>query len=103
MRFIHFAVFDSKFLSLHYYLVDYMVCLVFGFLGFRLMRVTPDGHPLRLDQRAHRPPALAPPRPYGNGGNAKIRVTFPRVCGLNRVKEAVRKTRRRASQVFTQG
>ena len=39
VRFIHYAVFDSKFLSLHYYLVDAAVCLGFGFLGFRLMRV----------------------------------------------------------------
>ncbi len=39
VRFIHFAVFDSKFLSLHYYLVDFAVCLGFGFLGFRLTRV----------------------------------------------------------------
>ncbi len=39
VRFIHFAVFDSKFLSLHYYLVDYAVCLGFGYFGFRLMRV----------------------------------------------------------------
>ena len=40
MRFLHFALFDGKFLSLHYYLVDYAVCLGFGLLGFRLMRVT---------------------------------------------------------------
>jgi len=40
VRFIHFALFDSKFLSLHYYLVDYAVCLGAGLLGFRLMRVT---------------------------------------------------------------
>ena len=40
MRFIHFALFDGKFLSLHYYLVDYAVCLTFGLLGFRLTRVT---------------------------------------------------------------
>ena len=39
VRFLHFALFDSKFLSLHYYLVDYTVCLAFGLLGFRLMRV----------------------------------------------------------------
>jgi hypothetical protein len=39
VRFIHFALFDAKFLSLHYYLVDYAVCLGFGLLGFRLMRV----------------------------------------------------------------
>jgi hypothetical protein len=40
VRFIHFAVFDSKLLSLHYYLVDAAVCLLFGWLGFRLMRAT---------------------------------------------------------------
>jgi hypothetical protein len=39
VRFFHFALFDSKLLSLHYYLVDYGVCLGFGLLGFRLMRV----------------------------------------------------------------
>jgi hypothetical protein len=39
VRFIHFALFQSKLLSLHYYLVDFAVCLIFGLLGFRLMRV----------------------------------------------------------------
>ena len=39
IRFLHYALFESAFLSLHYYLVDYAVCLVFGLLGFRLMRV----------------------------------------------------------------
>jgi hypothetical protein len=39
VRFIHFALFNSKLLSLHYYLVDYAVCLLFGLLGFRVMRV----------------------------------------------------------------
>ncbi len=39
VRFLHFALFDAKFLSLHYYLVDFAVCLGFGYLGFRLMRV----------------------------------------------------------------
>ena len=39
VRFIHYALFESKFLTLHYYLVDYAVCLGFGLLGFRLMRV----------------------------------------------------------------
>jgi len=39
VRFIHYALFDSTFLSLHYYLVDYCVCLAFGLLGFRVMRV----------------------------------------------------------------
>jgi hypothetical protein len=40
VRFLHFALFDGKFLTLHYYLVDYAVCLGLGLLGFRLMRVT---------------------------------------------------------------
>jgi hypothetical protein len=39
VRFFHYALFDSKFLTLHYYLVDYAVCLGCGLLGFRLMRV----------------------------------------------------------------
>jgi hypothetical protein len=39
VRFIHFAVFRSVFLSLHYYLVDTAVCLIFGLASFRLMRV----------------------------------------------------------------
>ena len=39
VRFMHFALFDSKLLSPHYYLVDFAVCLGFGFLGFRLTRV----------------------------------------------------------------
>ena len=39
VRFIHFAVFRSVFLSLHYYLVDTAVCLAFALLSFRLTRV----------------------------------------------------------------
>jgi len=39
VRFIHYALFEGNFLSLHYYLVDFAVCLIFGYLGFRLMRV----------------------------------------------------------------
>ena len=39
VRFIHYALFGGNFLSLHYYLVDFAVCLGFGYLGFRLMRV----------------------------------------------------------------
>ena len=38
VRFIHYAVFRSVFLSLHYYLVDTAVCLAFGLLSFRLTR-----------------------------------------------------------------
>jgi hypothetical protein len=40
VRFLHYALFEGKFLSLHYYLVDYVVCLGLGLLGFRLQRVT---------------------------------------------------------------
>jgi hypothetical protein len=39
VRFMHFALFDANFLSPRYYLVDFAVCLAFGYLGFRLMRV----------------------------------------------------------------
>ena len=38
VRYVHFALFDSKLLSPHYYLVDFAVCLGFGYLGFRIMR-----------------------------------------------------------------
>src|SRR6266508_3515209 len=34
VRFLHFALFEGKFLSLHYYLVDYAVCLAFGLRVF---------------------------------------------------------------------
>ena len=40
VRFLHYALFDSIFLSLYYYVVDYAVCLSFGLLGFRFMRAT---------------------------------------------------------------
>ncbi len=39
VRFIHFALFGSKLLSLHYYLVDAAACVGFALLGFRLTRV----------------------------------------------------------------
>ena len=37
-RFIHFALFGGTLLSLHYFAVDSIVCLVSGFLGFRVAR-----------------------------------------------------------------
>jgi hypothetical protein len=40
VRFLHSALFEGKFLSLHYYLVDYAVCFAFGLLGFHLTHVT---------------------------------------------------------------
>jgi hypothetical protein len=39
VRFLHYALFDSSFLSVRYYVADYAVCLSFALLGFRLMRV----------------------------------------------------------------
>jgi hypothetical protein len=38
VRFIHLALFDGTLLSPHYYAVDTLFCLLFGFLGFRLTR-----------------------------------------------------------------
>lgn len=40
VRFIHFSLFDGTLLSLHYYLVDSAICMVTGFLGFRVARAT---------------------------------------------------------------
>jgi hypothetical protein len=39
VRFIHYAVFGSRFLSLHYYLVDAIVCVSAGLLFYRVERV----------------------------------------------------------------
>ena len=39
VRFIHFALFDGTLLSPQFYVVDTIVCLIFGFLGFRVTRV----------------------------------------------------------------
>ena len=38
VRFIHFALFEGTLLSLHYYLVDAVVILAIGSLGFRYNR-----------------------------------------------------------------
>jgi len=40
VRFIHFSLYGGTFLSLHYYLVDAVFCIIFGFLGFRAARAT---------------------------------------------------------------
>ena len=63
VRFLHFALFDAKFLSLHYHLVDFVVCLGFGLSRLPVDAGRPDGHPLQLDQRTHGLVPLAPPRP----------------------------------------
>ncbi|MFL6799548.1 MAG: DUF6867 family protein [Xanthobacteraceae bacterium] len=39
VRFLHFALFDATFIAPYYELVDYLVCLAFAALGFRLTRV----------------------------------------------------------------
>jgi hypothetical protein len=38
VRFIHYALFEGTLLSLHFYLVDAVVLLVLGSLGFRYVR-----------------------------------------------------------------
>jgi hypothetical protein len=38
VRFIHMALFGGTLLSLHYYIVDAVVCLAFGAGGFRAAR-----------------------------------------------------------------
>jgi hypothetical protein len=38
VRFIHFSLFDGTLLSLHYYLVDSIICTAFGLVGFRAAR-----------------------------------------------------------------
>ncbi|KAA2244189.1 DUF6867 family protein [Salinarimonas soli] len=40
VRFIHFALFHGTLLSLHYYVVDAIVLLVIGLIGFRYTRTT---------------------------------------------------------------
>src|SRR3981189_358035 len=39
VRFIHFALFEGTLLSPQFYAVDTLVCLIFGYLGFRVTRV----------------------------------------------------------------
>ena len=38
VRFIHFALFEGTLLSPQFYAVDAVVCLIFGFLGYRATR-----------------------------------------------------------------
>ena len=40
VRFLHMALFGGTLLSPYFYAVDTAFCLVFGLLGFRLMRVS---------------------------------------------------------------
>ena len=61
VRFFHFALFGGTLLSLHYYVVDSLICVMFGFAGFQTARAAqmvtqypwinaPDG-PLRWRRR----------------------------------------------------
>jgi len=38
VRFIHFALFDGAFVSLHYYIVDTLIALAFAFGGYTVTR-----------------------------------------------------------------
>jgi hypothetical protein len=38
VRFIHFALFEGTLLSPQFYAIDTVICLVFGYLGFRATR-----------------------------------------------------------------
>ena len=38
VRFIHFALFEGTLRSIHYYAVDTLVCVAFGFAGFHAAR-----------------------------------------------------------------
>ena len=62
VRFIHFALFNGTLLSIHYYTVDTLVCMAFGFAGFQAARARrmvvqypwinePDG-PIRWRRKA---------------------------------------------------
>ena len=63
VRFIHFALFGGTLLSIHYYAVDTLVCMAFGFTGFQAARARrmvaqypwinePNG-PLRWRRKPH--------------------------------------------------
>jgi len=63
VRFFHFALFGGTLLSIHYYAVDSLVCMVLGFAGFQAARARrmvvqypwinePDG-PLRWRRKPH--------------------------------------------------
>jgi hypothetical protein len=38
VRFIHFALFEATLLTLHYYIVDTVILMAFGFAGWRYNR-----------------------------------------------------------------
>jgi hypothetical protein len=40
LRFFHYALFEGRLLSLHFYLTDTLVLILFALLGYRLTRVS---------------------------------------------------------------
>ena len=40
VRFFHYSLFGGALLSIHYYVVDTMICLLAGFIGFRATRAS---------------------------------------------------------------
>lgn len=40
IRFLHFALFEEQLVSLHYYLVTFLILALAGVAGYRLMRAT---------------------------------------------------------------
>ena len=38
VRFLHFALFGGTLLTLHYFVVDSLICMMFGFAGFQAAR-----------------------------------------------------------------
>ena len=38
VRFLHFSLFDGTLLSLHFYAIDAVICMLAGMIGFRLAR-----------------------------------------------------------------
>ena len=59
VRFIHFALFEGHLIAPQYYLVDTVILLISGLLGFRFKRAEPDDNAVPLDLRAHRPLHMA--------------------------------------------
>jgi hypothetical protein len=53
VRFIHFSLFSGTLLSPYYYLVDSLVCLAFGLLGFRAARTAQMVRQYRWINDAH--------------------------------------------------
>lgn len=55
VRFIHYSLFGGTLLSAHYYAVDTAVCMILGFLGFRVARVAQMVRQYRWVNRADGP------------------------------------------------